>query len=136
MSEEMTTRCQDSTPLPNRKLSGFCAVGLLVSAGCMDQASQAGKFEVNGFVCASTGEKFYTDKDVFPDHCSTHKNANFAEVVVFLFSNGDTLIGPRADAMHHPTLGETSTGVRFPTEDELVEWGATRKSKEEVTMND
>ena len=123
--------------MPTTFYPGVWVLCLLVLAGCSGNASRDPEsFEVNGFVCINTSEKFYTDKDVFPDHCPAHKNPNFIEVVAFVFANGKTVLGLRADSTMHPTTGERSTGVRFPTEEELVNWGATKKSKEEVTLSD
>ena len=124
-------------PTFDRALSRMAVVStaaflwLAAVCGCSD-SRQTLAFEVNGYACTTSEFKFYTDKSVFATRCPVHHDENFSEVVAHMYADGDVVLGPRSASIPRHPLGKRYAGWRFPTEKELLAWGAVKKSKEDV----
>ncbi len=121
------------------KLFVFCLAlsVLLCVGGCGPKADQALESDANGFVCRKCLAKFFTDRELFPDHCPKCKQPDIEQVLGFFCkSDNHATLGSRSrGARTCEKCGRPTDGVSIPKKTELQAWGAVHSSKAEVSGN-
>jgi hypothetical protein len=111
----------------------FLSLNLLLLTGCTkNEAEEASKSDVNGFLCPSCNEKFYTSVRVYPSYCPKCKKTDVVEVVGYILTDGTVFIGPRDFKGGDPNMSKATGSIKLPRENELKAWGATKRTAQEV----
>lgn len=111
----------------------FLSLNLLLLTGCKkSEAEEASKSDVNGFLCTSCNEKFYTSARVYPSYCPKCKKTDVVEVVGYILTDGTVSIGPRDFKGGDPNMAKATGSIKLPRENDLKAWGATKRSAQEV----
>ena len=128
-----------SYPFPNAKLTWMgCLLGLALLAevtGCGRRSEDSAlDSDANGFVCLDCQAKFYTDREVFANHCPACDKTRVEMVLGFVCPvDGVVTYAPRGKgAAVCAQCGKTVSNVAIPTKLELVGWGAEYKTGAEV----
>jgi DNA-directed RNA polymerase subunit RPC12/RpoP len=114
------------------------AAGLAILNGCgKSKVDQALESDANGYQCVGCKTKFYTDRKVFPNVCPQCKQGNIAPVVGFVCSaDQHVTIAPRGPGFYAcKQCGKMTSALMIPGEGELKAWGASKKTKAEVSGN-
>jgi hypothetical protein len=110
------------------------ACALLAAAGCGQEKIKTLEPEWNGYFCTACQAKFYTSGKVFADFCPQCKSPNIVEAVGLLCPSGHVNVAPRSrGSMLCEKCGQRTTGMKLPTESDFQAWGASRKTKAEVS---
>jgi len=125
------------------KLSGLLSALFLVAvagaiSGCgRAQDDAALDSDVNGFVCLSCMAKFYTDRQVFANHCPSCQKPNVELVMGFLCpADQHVSYAPRGrGSLACEKCGKVTGSLSIPREVELKAWGAVHKTGPEVGVN-
>jgi len=120
-----------------RFVSGICfSVCLLLAAGCGKSAvDRALESDARGYFCPGCKSKFFTEYAVIADVCPQCKNNDILEVVGFVCpADRHTTLAPRGrGAASCEKCGKPSSSLKLPNEAELKNWGASRKSRADVS---
>lgn len=130
--------------------SGYCLPGtgagivpllaLMVCLGCgcgKSQVDQALDSDANGFLCLDCKAKFYTDREVFANHCPACRKANIEMVVGFNCpADKHVTHAPRGKGfVACEQCGKVTSALSIPREAELKTWGAEHRTSAEVGVN-
>jgi len=111
-------------------------LGLLwVIAGCGRSSDGAAlNSDANGFLCMDCQAKFYTDRQIFANHCPQCQKGNVEMVVGFECPADHTVTyGPRGKgSVACRECGKVTAALIIPSESELKEWGAVKRTAKEV----
>jgi len=111
---------------------GFFALFLLT--GCGKKASDATTAEANGYICTKCNFKFYTEATVLAEHCPSCKEPNIRAIEAFVCErDGHCTLTQKVKIVLCEKCQAIATSRRFPTEAELLSWGAIKKNKSEVS---
>ncbi len=114
-------------------MAALLSLSLLVLNGCKkSEAEDASTSDVNGFLCTSCNEKFYTSARVFPSFCPKCKKTDVVEVVGYIAADGKVMVAPRDLKVGDPKMPKATSKIKMPRENELKAWGATKRTAEEV----
>lgn len=114
-------------------MTAFLSLNLLLVTGCKkSEAEESSKSDVNGFLCTSCNEKFYTSARVFPSYCPKCKKPDVVEVVGYIMADGTVIVAPRDLKVGGPDMPKSTGSIKMPRENELKAWGASRRSAGEV----
>ena len=111
---------------------------LLAAVGCGRQTDNAAlDSDANGFVCLDCQARFYTDRQVFANHCPTCHKTQVDMVVGFVCpSDGHVTYAPRGrGSAECSKCGSRVSNVAIPTKAELVAWGAVYRTGPEVGVH-
>lgn len=118
-----------------------CAIAVLlvalVGAGCGRKRDDAALDpDANGFICLDCDAKFYTDREIFANHCPACQKARVELVVGFVCPvDNQVTYAPRGrGALACGTCGRASSSLTIPGEAELIAWGAVHKTGPEVGL--
>ena len=115
-------------------LFAFAALTLLIGCGrsAIDKALES---DARGYFCPACKLKFYTEYKVIADVCPQCKSYDIQEVAGFECNrDSHTTLAPRGQrVVPCGKCGQAATGLRLPNESDLKTWGATRKTKAEVS---
>jgi hypothetical protein len=123
---------------PVRWMFAIWLVIALGATGCRKSTAEAaGESDVNGYFCAKCKGKFYTEQQVFAEHCPSCKDFNLRPVVGYVCDKDQQVtVAPRGGgAGRCEKCGAMLTALKLPREPELRAWGAVKKAKEEVCGN-
>ena len=124
----------------------FACAGL---AGCRkDVTRSAMESDANGYVCKND-HKFYTDRDLFADKCPQCGTIELSEVYGYVCEL-KTTSPQRPAGCGHVTLASRGGGkggpsqceqckrpvsaIKLPSAKELAAWGATKASRDKVSV--
>lgn len=126
----------NTAKLVSRLLGLF--LGFAFIPGCGNKAvEKALESDSNGYLCSACKVKFYTVRKVFADVCPQCKSYEIATVVGFVCpkDNHTTLAARGRGATACEKCGARTSALRMPTESDFRAWGASKKSKAEVSQN-
>jgi len=113
-----------------------CLALALGGAGCRKggAAHQASTSDANGYFCTKCQAKFYVNDDVFADKCPSCGAMEVVEVMGFVCGgcNAVTLAPKGPEAIQCAKCGARAASKKLPRENELIEWGAVKKSAADV----
>ncbi len=110
--------------------------------GCKKSvAEQASESDSNGYVCAA-GHKFYTDRSVFADQCPVCQAVAITPVYGFVCEKsadgktgcGEITLAPRGKSTKCHKCGHTVSAISLPSGKTLGAWGATKASRQQVSL--
>jgi hypothetical protein len=113
-----------------------CLMVLCLAVSCSkDPAATASDSDANGYACKQCAEKFYTARSVFADVCPKCKSPDVIEVVGFVCEKDKhvTLTPRGAQMMACEKCQQPVRSIKLPRENELMQWGAKKQSKAQVT---
>jgi hypothetical protein len=118
--------------------SCFLLVLGLTVTGCGKSGVEQGlKSDANGFLCLACKSRFYTEGAVFANCCPECKKGDIEMVVGFQCS-GDQHVtfAPRGKGFTRcEKCQKSASGLVIPSEKELKDWGAAKKSAADVGVN-
>jgi hypothetical protein len=110
-------------------------VGLTFGAGCgKSKIDQALESDANGYLCRACKTKFYTDRQVFANHCPNCKAPEVMQLVGFVCpdDNQVTISTRGAGFGTCEKCRKPVSGLKIPSEADLKTWGAEKKAKADV----
>lgn len=115
--------------------SAFMLAAVLVLTGCSGASrNDAMESDVNGYFCKKCSQKFYTERDVYAEHCPKCQTYDISEVMGLVCKNdGQVTLSPRGmDRALCSKCGKVVNEMKLPQENELKSWGAVKETKETV----
>jgi hypothetical protein len=114
-------------------LSFLCIAALLSGCSKEPAAGELLSSDANGFLCRACKAKFYTSRSVYADKCPSCKSGDVAEIIGFYCPKDQHLtLTPKAKSTKCEQCNEEIGQVKLPTSQQLIAWGATKKTESEV----
>lgn len=108
---------------------------LLLAAGCGKSPVDAAlDSDANGYLCKACKARFYTEREVFANHCPGCKSPQISQVVGFVCPDDKHVtIAPRGiGSLACEQCGKVTSGLSIPREKDFRAWGAGKKTAAEV----
>jgi hypothetical protein len=114
-------------------LSFLCIAALICGCSKEPVTGELLSSDANGFLCRKCNAKFYTSRSVYADKCPSCKSSDVAEVLGFLCPKDQHVtLTPKAKSTKCEKCNEETGQVKLPTSQQLIAWGAVKKSEAEV----
>ncbi len=116
-------------------LGVLLVAGLLAGCG-KSRVDQALDSDANGYNCPDCRTKFYTEREVFANHCPQCKQPRIQQVLGFVCpADQHVSVAPRGrGALACEQCGKPTQGVSIPREKDLKAWGASKRTAAEVGL--
>lgn len=124
---------------PVLALLGLAIALAMASEGCRRNgaARDAIASEVNGYFCPKCRARFYVDSGVFAAKCAGCGNLEIDEVWAHWCEPCQALtLAPRSmgESVACSKCGKETSGIKMPSEQDMVDWGAKKATREAVSM--